>query len=168
MTSELGDVTIPSNKSSDTDDDFCFVGNEAGLGKITNNGLPDIKWLTNDPMRLIDNHFTIPIGKTDLLKPPKDYPTPIFRYTLCEMSIIWHMYGGNDFKVPEKANQKKTVNFSDVQFNDVVSYSNLQKGQVNFQSLADKKKNNMPWLVRGGVNRNHDVLMEFQLNKVRI
>lgn len=168
VTCELGDVTIASNRSSDTDDDFCFVGNEAGLGTITNNGLPDIKWLTNDAVRLIDNHFTIPVGKTDLLKPPKHYPTPVLRYTLCEMSIIWHMYGGNDFKEAEKVNQKKTVNFSDTQLNDVVSFSKSQKDQVTFQSLTDKKKNNMSWIVRGGVNRDHSVLIEFQLNKVHI
>lgn len=32
VTTELGDVTYPSNKSSDTDDDFCFIGDEAGSG----------------------------------------------------------------------------------------------------------------------------------------
>lgn len=32
VTRELGDITFRSNRSSDTDDDFCFLGDEAGLG----------------------------------------------------------------------------------------------------------------------------------------
>lgn len=32
VTSELGDITYLSNKSSDTDEEFCFLGDEAGVG----------------------------------------------------------------------------------------------------------------------------------------
>lgn len=32
VTYELGDVAFHSNKSSDTDDEFCIIGNEASLG----------------------------------------------------------------------------------------------------------------------------------------
>lgn len=32
VTTELGDVTYRSNKSSDTDDEFCFVDRDTGLG----------------------------------------------------------------------------------------------------------------------------------------
>lgn len=32
VTQELGDITYLAHKSSDTDDEFCFVGDEAGLG----------------------------------------------------------------------------------------------------------------------------------------
>lgn len=34
VTHELGDVTYRSSKSSDTDDEFCFIGDDAGLGVI--------------------------------------------------------------------------------------------------------------------------------------
>ncbi|KAK4884514.1 hypothetical protein RN001_000785 [Aquatica leii] len=164
VTRELGDVAFRSNKSSDTDDDFCFVGDEAGLGILPKNGVPEIRWLTDDPLRIIDNHFAIPVGKTDLLKPPKNYPTPIMRYTLCEMSVIWHMYGGSDFKTSDNSKQKKTVNFSDLR--DSVCYSNTRSGEVIFTNI-EKKKPNLSWQVEGGANRDHDTLMELQLNKVR-
>lgn len=34
VTTELGDITYRSNKSSDTDEEFCFLGDEAGSGLL--------------------------------------------------------------------------------------------------------------------------------------
>ncbi|XP_072387744.1 autophagy-related protein 2 homolog A isoform X1 [Diabrotica undecimpunctata] len=167
VTYELGDIAYHSSRSSDTDDEFCIIGKEPGLGLYPANGIPDIRWLSSDPVRVIDNHFNIPVGKTDLLKPPKSFPTPITRYTLCDMTVVWHMYGGNDFKVAESENKKKTVQFSETQLNDTVSFSKGNKNEVHITSHMDKKKANMNWIVKGGVNRDHDVHMELHLNKVR-
>lgn len=131
------------------------------------NGIPEIRWLTEDPLRVIDNHFSIPVGKADLLKPPKNYPTPVMRYTLCEMSVVWHMYGGNDFKSNSSSGkEKKTVNFSDLCIHEGVGYSNTRSGEVIFTNFGEKKKPTHNWQIQGGVNRDHDVLMELQLNKV--
>ena len=44
-----------------------------------------------------DNHFAMPLGKTDLLKAPDHFPPAVTRYTLKEMSLVWYMYGGRDF-----------------------------------------------------------------------
>lgn len=121
--------------------------------------------MTNEPVRVIDNHFSVPLGKTDILKPPKHFPIPTLRYTLCEMTIIWHMYGGSDFRPIDKE-KKKTVNFADLQINEGVSYSSTNMGgRVIFR---EKKKPTLPWQIMGGPNRDHDVLMEFQLNKVSV
>lgn len=60
-------------------------------------GLPEIRALIPEPILVMENHFAIPHGKADLLKPPKHYPVPLMRYTLREMSVVWHMYGGHDF-----------------------------------------------------------------------
>lgn len=54
--------------------------------------------LTSIPVRLVDNHFSIPLRKADLLRSPKHYPQPVLRYMLREMSLVWHMYGGSDFE----------------------------------------------------------------------
>lgn len=32
-----------------------------------------------------------------MLQAPKEYPIPVVRYTLREMTLIWHIYGGTDF-----------------------------------------------------------------------
>lgn len=48
----------------------------------------------------MDNHYTVPVSKVDDLKAPKTYPDPVSKYTLREMTVVWHMYGGNDFSKP--------------------------------------------------------------------
>jgi len=68
------------------------------LCKQPKDGEPVIRLLTTEPIVVHDNHFRIPIGKTDLLKAPDHFPCPVYRYTLSEMSIVWSMYGGRDFE----------------------------------------------------------------------
>lgn len=167
VTYELGDIALHSNKSSDTDDDFCIIGHEQGLGIFPKSGLPEINWLTSDPIRVVDNHFGIPIGKTDLLKSPKHYPTPIMRYTLCDMTIVWHMYGGNDFTLPDSSDKKKTVNFSETQFTDTVTFSNVNTTGVKLTTTLDKRKADLHWMQKGGLNRNLNIQMDLQLSKLR-
>lgn len=53
--------------------------------------------LSDTQIRLINNYFNAPVGKIDVLQAPKEYPIPVVRYTLREMTLIWHMYGGTDF-----------------------------------------------------------------------
>lgn len=40
---------------------------------------PEVRWLTDEPVNIVDNHFSVPVGKTDLLKPPKNFPPAILR-----------------------------------------------------------------------------------------
>lgn len=119
--------------------------------------------MEEDSVRFLETHFPEPIGKTDLLRPPKHFPTPYIRYTLCEMSLVWHMYGGSDFNNSSTKTQKK-VNFADMHIHDGVGFSNKETGEVIF--TMDKKKPALSFPLRGGPNREHDVLMELQLNKV--
>lgn len=60
-------------------------------------GEPKVRMLTEESISVIDNHFAMPLGKTDQLKAPENFPLAVYRYTLREMSLVWHMYGGNDF-----------------------------------------------------------------------
>lgn len=99
------------------------------------------------------------------------------RYTLCEMSVIWHMYGGNDFKSrevidDEQSNKQKKVIFaSDLTRGGLeVGYSKIGTGEMIFSNFMNKEKqkitNERNWLINGGVKRDHNVLMELKLNKV--
>ena len=72
---------------------FIFV-----VFKQPKDGEPVIRLLTAEPVVVIDNHFRIPIGKTDMLKAPDHFPCPVYRYTLSEISVMWSMYGGQDFE----------------------------------------------------------------------
>lgn len=99
-------VTIPQMDLDDVDDDFCILGEEAGVGIAPKNGIPEVRMLCQEPLRVIDNHFAVPLGKTDFLKAPKHFPPPVLRYTLCEMTLVWHLYGGKDFGDPQNVVKK--------------------------------------------------------------
>lgn len=70
-------------------------------------GAPEIRLLTNDAIRVVDNYFTVPITKADFLKAPKGYPSPVAKYTLREMTVVWHMYGGHDFPCVQNPSSPK-------------------------------------------------------------
>ena len=57
-----------------------------------------MKCLTDDVIEIQENHFSIPMGQADHLKPPENFPVPQYKYTLSEMSLVWYMYGGNDLR----------------------------------------------------------------------
>lgn len=111
---DLGDITKydtpprrppppPRRVSSDSDEDFCIVADEE---RPTYSDIPVIQ--TDEPIRIVDNHFQAPSGKPDLLKAPANFPMAVNRYTLCELTIHWHMYGGHDFaNHDEKKVEKK-------------------------------------------------------------
>ena len=96
-------------EEEDPDEDFCILGEEAGVGILPRHGVPEIRWLCPESIRIVENHFSIPLGKTDLLKAPKHFPLPVLRYTLCEMNLIWHMYGGKDFGNPQPVAKKRVT-----------------------------------------------------------
>ena len=66
-------------------------------------GEPTVRILTADPINLKDDHFNRPLDKTDQLKAPDHFPPAVYRYTLREMSLVWYMYGGQDFESSEKS-----------------------------------------------------------------
>jgi autophagy-related protein 2 len=159
VTTELGQAFRPN--LAESDEDFCFIDEEPGFNIFPKNGVPEIKWLTDEPVRIVENHFGVPSEKRDPLKTPTTFPVPTKKYTLCEMSILWSMYGGNDFG-PAKAETKKMVNFSDANFNDTVTFSKLRKEQIVMGSDNKRDKRD-----HGGPNRNHDVHVKVRLNKIR-
>ncbi|KAG6455439.1 hypothetical protein O3G_MSEX009232 [Manduca sexta] len=94
---------------SNTDDEYCFVETQ-GYSQDNDLDEPTVNWMGPGPVYMFDNHFTVPAARTDVLKAPKSFPLPMLRYTLCEMSVTWNMYGGTDFRTAaETASAKKTV-----------------------------------------------------------
>ncbi|XP_011303463.1 autophagy-related protein 2 homolog B [Fopius arisanus] len=167
------------HSDSDPDEDFCILGEEAGAGIMPRHGVPEVRWLSQDYIKVVDSHFSIPLGKTDLLKAPKSFPPAILRYTLCEMTLIWHMYGGKDFGKPQPS--KKHVTIDDSHHKEclalgrsgsaVVGFSKMSPNEIKFGSAPNSprksKSQSSDWWTVGGPERQHDVLMELQLNKVR-
>lgn len=171
----------------DPDDDFCILGEEAGVGILPRTGLPEVRWLSNEPLRVVDNHFPLPMGKVDMLKAPKNFPAPVLKYTLCEMTLIWHMYGGKDFGEPQQSKSvKKHITIYDNTYHksnhhhenrsqsalDEVTFSKASPNKVHFSSVPSSPRTRYhesitDWKTRGGSGRNLNVLMELQLDKVR-
>ncbi|KZC06215.1 Autophagy-related protein 2 like protein B [Dufourea novaeangliae] len=130
-------------EADDPNEDFCILGEEAGAGIMPRHGVPEVRWLCHESLRIIDNHFAVPLGKTDLLKAPRHFPAPILRYTLCEMTLVWHMYGGRDFDASPPIQKHVTIN--------------------DGTRETTQERSRSPWCD----GRRQDVLMELQLNKVR-
>ncbi|XP_049276708.1 autophagy-related protein 2 homolog A isoform X1 [Anopheles funestus] len=210
VTKELGDVNklnqhrVESNVSSggshfaqrkissDTDDDFCIIADEERPHRDDshNQEVP----VSEDPIRIVDNHFSIPSGKPDLLKAPEDFPSAVERYTICEMTVTWHIYGGRDFLTKEDRRRKAkqpmavgVVSKSEKQttvpttvgtvhlptalpmseaYKSGVSYS---KGSpsVSFGGPTNAALAKLTWKTRGGPDRKHDVTMEIHISKVQ-
>ncbi|XP_053671919.1 autophagy-related protein 2 homolog A [Anopheles nili] len=178
--------------SSDTDDDFCIIADEERPHRddSRNQEVP----VSEDPIRIVDNHFSVPNGKPDLLKAPEDFPSAVERYTICEMTVTWHIYGGRDFLTKEdrkrkvkqtapvggasRPNDKQTtvatagtvylptaLPMSEA-YKSGVSYS---KGSpsVTFGGAAQAALAKLTWKTRGGPDRQHDVTMEIHISKVQ-
>lgn len=156
-------------KSSDTDEDFCFIGDEErpkyGFDNVVS---------SDEPIRIVDNHFSIPLDKHDMLKAPQGFPQAVTRYTICDLSISLHLYGGNDFP-DDNANEKKTYEKST---NDKVKMSDAYKKGVAFSKISSTvtlpskiksstPRQQRPWRERGGINRNFEVCVEIHSNKGR-
>uniref|UniRef100_S4RCB8 Autophagy related 2B n=1 Tax=Petromyzon marinus TaxID=7757 RepID=S4RCB8_PETMA len=89
----------PSHKKTPLardDDEFCIL-EAPGIGIPARDGEPVVKRLVEDTIELRDEHFSRPLGRADVLRPPARFPVPLARYTLREVSVTWHLYGGRDF-----------------------------------------------------------------------
>uniref|UniRef100_A0A182N5K0 Autophagy-related protein 2 n=1 Tax=Anopheles dirus TaxID=7168 RepID=A0A182N5K0_9DIPT len=179
--------------SSDTDDDFCIIADEERPHRddARNQEVP----VSEDPIRIVDNHFSVPSGKPDLLKAPEDFPSAVERYTICEMTVTWHIYGGRDFLTREDRRRKAAAKHAPAAgkaekqvtatvatagtvhlptalpmseaYKSGVSYS---KGSpsVNFGGAAGAAAlAKLTWKTRGGPDRKHDVTMEIHISKVQ-
>ncbi|GIX76500.1 autophagy-related protein 2 homolog B [Caerostris extrusa] len=173
-----------------TDDEFCILENDPGVGLMPPNGQPQVRILTDEEIHIVENHFSVPQTKTDDLKAPTHYPKPLVLFSLREMSLYWDLYGGNDFKVPGKKKNKnkkklrKDVSFSDEKsvdfdinkstatFCKVSNVTCISKTDIQYsteQVTIDQSKEHCldSWLRSGGANRDQDVLMQLVLKKLK-
>ncbi|XP_052105810.1 autophagy-related protein 2 homolog B-like [Mytilus californianus] len=145
------------------DEDFCII-DDPGIGIAPKDGEPCVRVFTTDPIEIKDNHFSQPTGKTDLLKAPDHYPTAEYRYTLKELTVVWYMYGGRDFSdAPNSTSLDKDTTMS---FKPEKSDSKHQIRMGYRPKLPGSDR--LSAKVRGGPGRDHDVLMELQLTKIRM
>ncbi|XP_069049279.1 autophagy-related protein 2 homolog B isoform X3 [Lepisosteus oculatus] len=140
----LGD-TVPES------DDFCILETPGG-GSADRDEEPVVNKLTADSIHIKENHFSMPLGRTDSNKAPLHFPVPEVRYLIKEISIIWHLYGGKDFGTgPFMSSPAKS--------RACTPHSSPSQTPVRLGRAAGR--------AGGGRGRNPDVLMEIQLSKVK-
>ena len=135
-----------------SDDDFCIL-DDIGSGFGNKPSEPSVKVL--DPsgsISLVENHFALAKEKAnraiDYLKTPKGFPKFQARITLKHLSVLWQLYGGQDFGVVTQ--ESVTTSSSSTRNNPKDQWTNSIEGLK----------------CRGGPKRNTDQLLEIFLSKV--
>ncbi|XP_068618840.1 autophagy-related protein 2 homolog A [Battus philenor] len=177
------------SEGSYTDEEFCIVDNDS-CDHDSEMDEPIVRWFVPEPPPMIDNHFSIPAARTDVLAPPKSFPMPVLRYTLREMSLTWNMYGGHDFSTAaEKPTTKKTVTIEgDARKQGSPTTSKRSKDYEPYDSshsAAEAYRHGVSWSpgmervraaqpppqrelrTRGGRNRDHNSCVKLCLTKVK-
>eukprot|EP00794_Sanderia_malayensis_P020264 gene20264-22250_t len=136
-----------------------------------------VRELIPDDILIIDNHFKAPRGRYDQLSAPSGYPTPSYRYTLREMSVVWQMYGGNDFKPSDEAKAGKMSGSSEKHAAHSPSKSSKYTAAQNKKlssyfkrhdaSVAEDEVSRHKGRAKGGPHRDLNILMELHMNKIR-
>ncbi|MGH0171077.1 UNVERIFIED_CONTAM: hypothetical protein FKN15_060320 [Acipenser sinensis] len=132
-------------------DDFCILETPLA-GAADRDEEPVVNKLTSDSIEIQENHFSLPLGRTDSNKGPLHFPVPEIRYLIKEISIIWHLYGGKDFA-------GGPVLSSPAKSRGCTPHSSPSQTPVRQSRVAGR--------AHGGRGRNPDVLMEIQLSKVK-
>ncbi|XP_029453756.1 autophagy-related protein 2 homolog B isoform X3 [Rhinatrema bivittatum] len=128
-------------------DDFCIL--YAPKAVISEKeGEPVVKKLIEETILIKENHFSQPVKKTDTSKPPLHLPTPVVRYVMKEISLVWHLYGGKDFGTAPSGSPAK-------------SYG------TPHSSPSHTPTKQRQGTIRRGRGRNQDYLMEIKLSKVK-
>lgn len=141
-------------------DEYCFLDNDTPKQNSDKHD-PIARMLTDKKINIIDGYFQIPLGKQDLLGSPDDYPPAVCRYTIREMSLVWQMYGGNDFQTTRSRRTSSTSS---------PTISSSRKSSLSSQRATSPSKGDTKYKVhrvKGGVNRDVNTLMELQMNKIR-
>lgn len=60
---------------SNTDDEYCVVEQLAGDMEMEE---PVVTWLAG-PVTMLNDHFSVPPAKSDVLAAPKSFPPPVLR-----------------------------------------------------------------------------------------
>lgn len=97
----------------------------------------------------------------DQLHRPRSFPDPQTQYTLKEMTLVWHLYGGRDFSVPPAAET--------VRGRRGPERERQSKDRTSLRCWSGKNMglHGTSWKSGGGAGRDHTVLVEVELDKVR-
>ncbi|XP_023297749.2 autophagy-related protein 2 homolog A [Lucilia cuprina] len=183
---EFGEITEEDNalfeelhNGSSNEEDYCIIAEEehAFVNTKLSTGAVEV---SDDPLMIVDNHFCLPSSSSnDLLRTPTNFPMPEQRYTLCEMTFTWHLYGGHDFPTTSSSAGGKTpattasagtggeTSANKTAMSDTYRQGVFYANESSHLPQVKKPKEKLTWKSVGGSSRNHEVLVEMQFTKVR-
>ncbi|GMR62154.1 hypothetical protein PMAYCL1PPCAC_32349 [Pristionchus mayeri] len=146
---------VNQRTSFSTDEEFFMVEDIPGCGITSSSGEPRIRLIDPDDTAESGDYFYnyipehIPTSgdffRSDCIPLPADYPVPLIRYKLKDISIALHIFGGNDLgSCPDAAKS--------------YSAEEYREGYGRGQSVAQE--------ARGGPFRDHSVSVVLELAKI--
>ncbi|CAF3407371.1 unnamed protein product [Rotaria socialis] len=80
---------------------FEFIDREIGMCRPPKNGVCEVHVLSDTAVQIHENYFAKPLERNDILNAPAHLPVPTLRFSIRQISIVWHIYGGSDFATPK-------------------------------------------------------------------
>ncbi|CAF0936928.1 unnamed protein product [Adineta steineri] len=156
--------------SGEINRDFELIEPEVGMCRPPENGLYEVHVLSETPIQIHENHFPKPLERNDILNAPAHLPVPTLRFSIRQISIVWHIYGGSDFALPkpnDSHQQPVQLNINEsVRFNAASALSPTQeKAGGRLYSSYDTTR--LARHERGGPCRDLRTSMEFSISKAR-
>jgi len=156
---------LSDEESSDLDS-FCILEDEEGSGIVPSGGGPSVKSLVEGGVNVIDNHFNVPQAVIDHLKSPKSFPLPQVKLSLTKLSLVWQIFGGNDFSTSKEMKHNTKARLQEMGLSITTEgvrqrrTLNINNGVGSARAVADNLK------TRGGPGRNVDLLIELVVTKL--
>ncbi|XP_059157268.1 autophagy-related protein 2 homolog A-like [Physella acuta] len=159
-------ITVSDSSDSNTPDEDGGMGDtedfeivDCNFREVTNiKGSHEVHLLTQQPIEVNENFIRKPTSSYDHLKAPDRFPEPEYQYTLREMSVVWHIYGGSDFSPPRRGSSSERPNLAR-------GLQSSPRDQRKFDGSGRTRRHS--WRHRGGDWRDFNILMELELNKIR-
>ncbi|CAF4183246.1 unnamed protein product, partial [Rotaria sp. Silwood2] len=150
--------------------DFEFIDREIGMCQPPKNGVCEVHVLSDTPIQIYENHFAKPLERNDILNAPAHLPVPTLKFSIRQISVVWHIYGGSDFAIPKSNDsheQPVQLNINEsVRFTSISGSSPTQeKAGGRLYSSYDTTR--VARHERGGPCRDLRTSMEFSISKAR-
>jgi len=159
-------VEPQSDEESSDLESFCILEEEEGSGIVPSGGGPAVRCLSDGPVNIVDNHFSVPQVVIDHLKGPKGFPLPQLKLSLTKLSLVWQIFGGNDFSSSKEMRHNTKAKLEQMGLSltpegmKARRSLNVNNGVGSAIAAADYLK------TRGGPGRNSDLLIELVVSKM--
>ncbi|CAF3761845.1 unnamed protein product [Rotaria sordida] len=150
---------------------FEFIDREIGMCRPPKNGICEVHVLSETPIQIHENHFAKPLERNDILNAPAHLPVPTLKFSIRQISIVWHIYGGSDFAIPkpnDSHEQPVQLNINEsVRFTLTSNSSPPTQEKAGGRLYSSYDTTRLPRHERGGPCRDLRTSMEFSISKAR-